>query len=54
MSYIIDRLKEPSTRLAIAGILVQFVAPAVPAYATVIQLLAAAIAGHVVATPDPK
>ena len=54
MNYIIQRLKEPSTRLAIAGILVQFVAPAVPAYSAMIQLAAAAIAGHVVVTPDPK
>ena len=54
MNYILQRLKEPSTRLAIAGILVQFVAPAVAAYSAMIKLAAAAIAGNVVVTPDPK
>lgn len=53
MNYILARLREPSTRLAIAGILTT-VAPLVPAYAVVMQGVAALIAGHAIVTPDPK
>lgn len=49
--YIIDRLKEPSTRLGIATIL-GIVAPMFPAYTMLIQGVAGIIAGHTVVTPD--
>ncbi len=52
--YIIDRLKEPSTRLGIATIL-GIIAPMFPAYTLIIQGVAGVIAGHTVVTPDqPK
>lgn len=53
MSYIIDRLNEPSTRLAIATIL-GIVAPMFPAYTVIIQGVAGALAGHMMLTPDPQ
>lgn len=52
MKYIIARLREPSTRLAIAGIL-GVIAPMIPAYTIMIQAAATLIAGHVAVTPDP-
>lgn len=53
MNYIINRLREPSTRLALAGILYA-VAPAFPAYTAVAQGIAALLAGHAAVAPDPK
>lgn len=53
MSYIIDRLKEPSTRIALAGILYA-VAPMFPAYQAIAQGIAALLAGHAVVAPDPQ
>lgn len=53
MSYIFDRLKEPSTRLGIATVL-GLVAPMYPAYTMIIQSVAGLIAGHAIVTPDPE
>lgn len=54
MSYIINRLREPSTRLALSGILYA-IAPVVPvAYSAIVQGVALALAGHAAVTPDPK
>lgn len=53
MNYIIDRLKEPSTRIALAGILYA-IAPAFPAYTAIAQGIAALLAGHAVVAPDPQ
>ena len=53
MKYLIDRLKEPSTRLGIATVL-GLIAPAFPAYTLLIQGIAGVIAGHTIITPDSK
>ena len=53
MKYLIARLREPSTRIGIATVL-GLIAPAYPAYTAIIQGIAGVIAGHAIATPDPK
>ena len=53
MNYILQRLKEPSTRIALAGILYA-IAPAFPAYTAIAQGIAALLAGHAVVAPDPQ
>lgn len=53
MNYVINRLKEPSTRIAIAGLLA-YIAPSFPEYTAIINGIAGLIAGHTALTPDPK
>lgn len=53
MNYILNRLREPSTRLGIATVL-GLIAPMYPAYTAIIQGAAGLIAGHAIVTPDPK
>jgi len=52
MKYILNRLREPSTRLGIATVL-GLIAPMYPAYTVIIQGVAGIIAGHAIVTPDP-
>lgn len=53
MSYIIDRLREPSTRNGIA-LALTIAAQVQPQYAAILLPLAGLIAGHSILTADPK
>ncbi len=53
MKYIIDRLREPSTRNGIA-LALTIAAQVQPQYAAILLPLAGLIAGHTMITPDPK
>lgn len=53
MKYIIDRLREPSTRNGIA-LALTIAAQLQPQYAAILLPLAGTIAVHAAVTPDPK
>jgi len=53
MSYIADRLKEPSTRNGIA-LALTIAAQVQPQYAAILLPIAGLIAGHTMITADPK
>lgn len=53
MKYIIDRLREPSTRNGIA-VALTIAAQLQPQYAAMLLTLTGLIAGHTIVTPDPQ